>query len=500
MSWNEGYVTQIPYTQSFYYYLNPLNLNLALLMKCIKPIDLNQSFNYCELACGYGVTTNLLAAVFPHAQFYANDFNPTHILTAQSFARSAGLTNVQFADDSFKEYLNADLPQFDFIALHGTYSWISADNRQAIVDFLHRKLKVGGVVYVSYNALPGWATVSPMQRLLLKHGQTINASIQHRMESALNFVEQLKETKSAYFQNPMALSHWEHLKQQNRSYLIHEYFNEHWTALYFDQVQADMERAKLSFLGSANLMEQIDHLNLTQEAIAHLATISDPIYRELVRDFYLNNKFRRDIYIKGAEGISMAEQVQIFRAMKFMLVVPPNQIKLEHQTALGTLQLPESIYQPIADLLAQKATTIRDMEVQVAEGGINLQNLIQALIVMTSLGYAHPVTTVSCHDSAARFNRTVLKSAVFGGELSSLCSAIIGNGVIVSRLEQLFLMAELHKASILDFVWAILQDSGLKFTQDGKTLETEAENRQFLQQQAKQFYQSRRPLLKKLGI
>lgn len=61
-------------------------------------------------------------------------------------------------------------------------------------------------------------------------------------------------------------------------------------------------------------------------------------------------------------------------------------------------------------------------------------------------------------------------------------------------------MAELRKVPIMDFVWRIVQDSGLKFTKDGKTLETEAENRQFLEQQAQQFHQSRRPLLKKLGI
>lgn len=500
MSWNEGYVTQTPYTQAFYHYLNPANLNMALLMKRIKPLDLTKSFTYCELACGYGVTTNLLAAAYPHAQFYANDFNPTHILSARSFAESAAITNVEFVDDSFKEYLHADLPQFDFICLHGIYSWISAENRQAIVDFIQQKLKLGGVVYVSYNCLPGWGTVAPMQRLILKHGQTLNASIDQRMEAVLQFVDKLKETKSAYFQNPAASNHWDRVKNQNRAYLIHEYFNEHWTALYFDQVQADMERAKLSYLGSANLMDQMDHLNLTQEAIEHLATISNPTYRELVRDFYLNNQFRRDIYIKGTEMITGAEQVEAFREMKLMLVSSPDQIKLEHQTPLGKLQLQENVYKPIVEELQSQAFTIRELELQLTPKGITLQQLIQAVIVMISLGYIHPITYVSCHASAAKFNQAVLKSAISGGELSFLCSPTIGNGVSASRLEQLFLLAEFQKASPIDFVWNIFKDSGLKFTKDGQVLEAETDNRQFLVEQAQQFNQTRRPLLKKLNI
>ena len=48
-----------------------------------------------------------------------------------------------------------DVP--DFVGLHGVWSWISNANRAAVVEFLRRKLKPGGVLYISYNASPGWA-------------------------------------------------------------------------------------------------------------------------------------------------------------------------------------------------------------------------------------------------------------------------------------------------------------------------------------------------------
>ena len=68
------------------------------------------------------------------------------------------VASANLSDESFEEFCRRqDLPDFDFIGLHGIWSWVSDKNRQVIVDFIRRKLKVGGVVYVSYNTQPGWA-------------------------------------------------------------------------------------------------------------------------------------------------------------------------------------------------------------------------------------------------------------------------------------------------------------------------------------------------------
>ena len=37
---------------------------------------------YCELGCGYGLTTLILAASNPQMSFVGVDFNPTHIVAA----------------------------------------------------------------------------------------------------------------------------------------------------------------------------------------------------------------------------------------------------------------------------------------------------------------------------------------------------------------------------------------------------------------------------------
>ena len=163
-NWSAGYVVDVEYTHGFYQELTPSLLGfLALLQGVQSPDPGASSLTYCELGCGQGFSTNLLAAANPQIQFHATDFNPGHIVGAQNLARAAAVKNVHFYDDSFAEFLSRDdLPDFDFITLHGIYSWVSPENRQTIVEFIRRKLKPGGLVYISYNTMPGWASMMPL--------------------------------------------------------------------------------------------------------------------------------------------------------------------------------------------------------------------------------------------------------------------------------------------------------------------------------------------------
>jgi SAM-dependent methyltransferase len=381
MSWTEGYVSEVNYTSGFYGELSPLKLGLATLIKSIQPPDSSQEFTYCELACGQGFTTNILAATYPHAQFYANDFNPSHIATARDLAAKAGMKNILFFDDSFEEFLERDLPQFDFISLHGIYSWISAKNRQAIVDFMRRNLKVGGLVYISYNALPGWSAAMPMQALMLRHGQHSSEPILTRIEQALNFTGELLEANASYFtQNPILKNRYERLKEQNRYYLAHEYFNQEWNSFYFDEVAKELEDAKLKYVGSAHINDHIDTVNLSPSAQEKLAKISDPIYREVVRDFFVNSQFRRDIFSRGYLILTSQEQLKQLQETQFALIVNPANIKLEQQFPVGEVKLQETVYQPICEVLAESPQTLLQLQNHPKTSNINLNRPLHNLI------------------------------------------------------------------------------------------------------------------------
>src|SRR5512135_3090175 len=160
MDWTAGYITDIDYTHGYYRETSPCMMDFILLLKSYEPPSRGQ-MRYLELGYGQGLSANIHAAAVP-GQFFGTDFNPAHAANAQSLARVSEAP-VRFFDDSFSELLeNNDLPTFDYIALHGIWSWVTDETRTAIVDIIRRRLKVGGVVYMSYNTLPGWATAMPL--------------------------------------------------------------------------------------------------------------------------------------------------------------------------------------------------------------------------------------------------------------------------------------------------------------------------------------------------
>ena len=146
-NWTAGYVADVGYTYGYYTELNPLRISLAFLNAGLVPPQMGAA---CELGFGQGVSTNLHAAASV-TQWHGTDFNPSQASFAQELGQASG-ADVALCDEAFDAFCSRDdLPAFDYIGLHGIWSWISDANRAVIVDFIRRKLKVGGVLYISYN-------------------------------------------------------------------------------------------------------------------------------------------------------------------------------------------------------------------------------------------------------------------------------------------------------------------------------------------------------------
>ena len=165
--WSAGYVADIGYTYGYYSELNPLRIRQIFLNAGLKYPEIGIA---CELGFGQGLSVNLHAAA-SITEWYGTDFNPSQAGFAQEVSLACD-SNAKLFDDSFAGFASrTDLPDFDYIGVHGIWSWINDENRAVIVDFVRRKLKVGGVLYISYNTLPGWATFSTMRHLLTEHAE-----------------------------------------------------------------------------------------------------------------------------------------------------------------------------------------------------------------------------------------------------------------------------------------------------------------------------------------
>jgi Predicted methyltransferase regulatory domain. len=508
--WTAGYVSDINYIFGYYAELNPLRLRLAFLnARLVAPAKIGAA---CELGFGQGLSINLHAAASV-SEWFGTDFNPAQAGFAQELAAISG-AGARLFDQSFAEFCErSDLPEFDYIGLHGTWSWISDENRAVIVDFVRRKLKVGGVFYISYNTQPGWATMMPMRDLLTEHGEVMGApgqGIVSRIDEALAFAEKLLATNPAYTRaNPQVVERLKAIKGQDRSYVAHEYFNRDWVPMSFARMSEWLAPAKLNFACSANCLDAIDAMNLRPEQQVFLKEISDPMFRETVRDFMVNQQFRRDYWVRGARKLNPLEQAEALRRQRVMLVAHRADISLKVIGAQGEATLQEHVYVPILDALADhQPKTLGQIEQVAKDKDVIFAQVWQAVLVLCGKGSLYPVQDEAVISKARKqtdkLNVFLCENARGSNDNGFLASPVTAGGVAVNRFQQLFLLAKSQgkkqPAEWTQFVWQVLAAQGQKIVKDGKTLDTAEENMAELTEQAQTFANKKLPILKALGI
>lgn len=508
--WTEGYVSDIDYTHGYYRELNPSHLRFALLAKGLRAPDPDAAdFAYCELGFGQGVSLTVHAAANPGGTFLGTDFNPVHAVGARDLAGGAGVANLTLYDDSFADLLaraeGDGLPQFDMIVLHGILSWISPDNRGAIVAFIRRTLKPGGVVYVSYNALPGWAAAMPLRELMTLHAGADAGEITARIGRSLEFAKKVQEAGSGYFgTNPQVGPRLERLHGMSRNYLAHEYFNRDWVPMYHADVAREFAQAKLTFAATATLSEQVDLVNYSAKGLELLRDTTDSALRETLKDYLVNQQFRRDLFVRGAARLSGIEQIRQVRATRFALVVPRDTVPTTISFPVGKVDMKPEIYGPILDELARGPATFGDIVDRSGVVTMPFAALLQAMVILCSQNWVTPCRNATGDadraETVARFNRLALDRAMHSASISVLASPVCGGGVAVDRVHQLFLAAEQEGRDPTLTAMAGLRELNQRLITDGRTLTSEEETVVELGKRLAHFQGKIRPLLHQLGV
>ena len=507
--WTAGYIANIDYTYGYYQELNPLRAQLALLNQGLVYPEVKTA---CELGYGQGLAINLHAAT-SSTRWYGTDFNPTQASFAQELAIVSGAP-VSLYSDSFSEFcLRDELPGFDFISLHGVWSWISDENRQVIVDFISKKLNVGGLLYISYNTLPGWASFAPIRHLMSLHTERMGAQgsgIVNRIDDAVDFAKNLLDKKPEYsLANPLVSQRLEHLSTQNRHYLAHEYFNRDWEPMHFASVADWLESAKISYACSAHYLDDFESINVSPQQQEFLKSIPDKKLRESTKDFMTNQVFRRDYWVKGPRKLSKLEQQESFRALRIASLKPRSDMGLTLKDGNRKINLNKDIYNPILDLLADHAhISLGELERELHSQNVSLSQIVQAVMLLSDCGHVSGVCELNAdaptREKADALNSFLLKRSRSSGDIIYLASPATAGGVNLNRPSQLFLSAyrsgEKNPEGLARNVWQVLFEQGERLVEDGKTLETEAENIAALSKQASLFLTERLPILKSLQI
>jgi SAM-dependent methyltransferase len=402
----DGYIADVPYVRAFIHELAPAWLDHAAVVSGIMPPARRVGFTWCDLGCGQGLTAAMLAAMHPAGQFHGVDAMPEHIAHARGIAAEAAIGNVSFHAADFAKAADLGLPQFDYIVSHGVYSWVSAQARADLRSFIDSHLKPGGLVYLSYNAMPGRAADLPFQRLVRAIGDTCQGDSTHRVVAALKIVDAFLELKvPALVASPMLGSVMERQGRLAVAYLAHEYMGKHWHPLFVTEVRSEMATIGLQSVGSATLVENHDAFVLGRAARAALGEIEDDDVRELARDFLIDQSFRRDIFVRAGAHLDEHAQRRKLLDGAFLLTRPTStQVEYTLATPAGQLKFDNVAARAIVAALAVGPRRLHEIA---EEGSVTPIDVIANAMVLCASTQIRPVEPA--HADVAPINAAILR-------------------------------------------------------------------------------------------
>ena len=412
--WGEGYVTDIQYVDEFNPEQSPQNIALAAILRGFEPRDLSGEFSYCELGCGKGLTSLILAAANPKAECHAIDFNPSYIARAEAQAEAAQLANITFHERAIEELMGPDapaLPMFDIVALHGVWSWVSPAVQSAIVKCLKRKVKPGGLVYITYNLLTQWASLVPLQMLLKELVASSSGARDVALRSSFSTLERLTQSKV------IPASYLNAVKQLKRGvperylwdYLSHEFLPEHWKPTSHAEVARALDFAKLKFAGSADLLRNLSNVFLNEGQLAALAEIPSPELCESVGDWAAGHWLRFDVFVRGMRRMSQSRQDALLGEVKLVLVRPaPDFIEIPGPNGTVMRAHPEK-YRRFTAALERRPHSVAELLALPVPAGYNPIGAAELVCVLLGTGLALPYYDADPEGRAAcaRLNRLI---------------------------------------------------------------------------------------------
>lgn len=507
-----GYVTDVVYVPGFYPQMSPVAMRYVAALNGVVAPAMEGGFRFLELGCGLGRCMTTLAAAHPRGEFVGVDLNPDHTAAVARDITAGELGNARVITADFG-HLPADLGSFDFIALHGVYSWVAPSVREEILAIARERLAPGGLLLVSYNAMPGWAHLQPIRGILRQYAALRQGDTAQRVRDAVNYLVFMREKHAKYFEdNPRAAAYVDALLKQDPRYLVHEYMNEHWTSFYFAEVAGAFGQAGLSFVGSLPVYTNFWDLCVRPEFQELFRTTTNRLVTEAHKDFCANTAFRWDIYGKSPRLMKdLSVRLSEVDDLHYRLVRPD--VALPYQANLGvvtsTVQGP--LYQGLLEVLGTRSLRLSEIVAAEQLRDKPLAEVVRAVDAGVAMGLFDitgsavgevPADVSGTVSVSHPFNRAVLESDALGGRQVALASPLTGTGHSVGDFDAAILheLVVNGRTGLSERVAKRLEASGRTLQQNGQPVNDAAQRGQLVEEACQVFIRTSLPELVRLGI
>lgn len=481
--------------------LSPASINFSLALSGQPGPDLEKPFAYAELGSGFSLSVASWAAQYPSGQFFAIDINQDQTQWAKTLASQADLTNLTILNQTFKQVLEEGLPQLDYLVLHNTYGRVSQKVCQDIQGIITKFLKPGGVVYIGYNALPGFAVAAPLRHLVCEGAKaTGEKNPLTALGQGLNFLKELDESGALYFKASSNATAWlESWRQGDVTHLLGEFFGGENRAYAFTDMLEEMKPAKAFFVGSLDATNYLEPIITPPKFMARLEQVSASLpLRETTKDMLYNTVYRRDLFMKAPQALVPEKARKALE--KIRLVLSGIRIDLPEQVILKGVQvsLKEDVYTPIMDVLAEGPATVGEIAEKTRQ---DFAQVAQASVVMLVLGWVQPSPPTASAERADRVKAfNVALDNLLGKEPLSFLLSANGAWQHFGFLERLYGLALLKGVDPLGFIQDTIDTGGFQVNQDGDPILDKAQAKTVVEEQVRVLDDILPPVLRRLGL
>jgi hypothetical protein len=314
------------------------------------------------------------------------------IEVGRALAKDGGARNITFHHAGIEAALEKTLPAFDYIVVSGVYSWVPVRERALILAFVRKFLKIGGAVYLSYNARPGWNKLDPFRRIFREATRGMHVEPVQRLKIAREIYARLHEAKAAGIASTgLSAAAFAELDNIPLDALAADYANEFADPLYVTEVISDFSAVDCVLSGSTIMSESLPVLagyEPFKSIVEKLPTISG---RELAKDLLLDTRYRRDVFVRGGKRLAADNREMVMNGLAFALERPAAEARYRAHMTFGELRFDNAHARALVAALDNGPRTLGELIADAHAQGTEAPAVVADVHALLLTGQIRPV-------------------------------------------------------------------------------------------------------------
>jgi methyltransferase-like protein/2-polyprenyl-3-methyl-5-hydroxy-6-metoxy-1,4-benzoquinol methylase len=302
----------VPYCNLPHSFTHPRCLETMAALFRMQPPDIHHC-RVLELGCGRGGNLIPLAFDLPESQFLGVDLSQRQVEEGQGVVKQLGLSNIELRQANILD-IDASWGQFDYLIVHGVYSWLPPPVQDKLLEVSCRNLSPNGVAFISYNTYPGWHMANVVRDLMRYHTAHFNDPQQQiaQAKAMLALLAGISPASNSF--GKLLREELDFIQSIDRdSYLFHDHLEVENHPVYFYEFIERAESKGLQYLADSDFGSMLLQ-NLPAATHAPLGRLP-LIPQEQYMDFARGRRFRRTLLCH--QGITLqrhitAEQMPLF--------------------------------------------------------------------------------------------------------------------------------------------------------------------------------------------